>query len=112
MEIEEIEPKTEIETITMSEINMELLHYIEAIGDKIKLHYKDTSYVVNKPLSYFESKMSNSQFLKVHPNYIVNLNMINKFEGNKLYLRDKKIPVGPELVKDLQIFLISSALTL
>ncbi len=45
-------------------------------------------------LKKLEKELPSDKFLRVHRSYIVNVSAIQGFEGNMLFLKDKKVPVS------------------
>jgi two-component system, LytTR family, response regulator len=56
------------------------IQYIEADGDYVKIHTKETSYLKEKTMKYFETHLSPSEFIRIHRSYIVNINEIARIE--------------------------------
>ncbi len=56
------------------------IQYIEADGDYVKIHTKESAYLKEKTMKYFETHLSPSEFIRIHRSYIVNLNEIARIE--------------------------------
>jgi two-component system LytT family response regulator len=56
------------------------LHYIEAADDYVKLYTKDGSYLKNKTMGFFEQTLNQSQFVRTHRSYIINIQEITRIE--------------------------------
>ena len=54
--------------------------YIEAYDDYVKIFTKDAHHLKKKTMSHFEQVLSNTEFLRVHRSYIVQLNQITRIE--------------------------------
>lgn len=93
----------------MWKTNLDQLLYMEAINsNQVKLYYEAESYILNDSIKRLEDQLPNNQFLKVHPAFIVNLDMIERFDGNFLYIDKIKIPASIEIIKELKTLLLSS----
>jgi two-component system LytT family response regulator len=54
--------------------------YIEAEGDYVKIVTKESFYLKEKPLKYFERHLDPDQFIRIHRSYIVNISEILRIE--------------------------------
>ncbi|MEQ8423548.1 MAG: LytTR family DNA-binding domain-containing protein, partial [Cyclobacteriaceae bacterium] len=54
--------------------------YIEAYDDYVKLHTKDGLHLKKKTMSFFESALNPTQFVRVHRSYIIALSQLTKIE--------------------------------
>jgi len=56
--------------------------YLEAYDDYVKIHTEGNIFVKKKTMSYFEQALNQSQFVRVHRSYIIQVNQITKMEPN------------------------------
>lgn len=70
------------------------ISHIESKGNFVRLHCTDERLLTADTLSNMEKKLSPHGFLRVHKSYIVNLEKVTGLEGNRLLLKDEKIPIG------------------
>jgi DNA-binding LytR/AlgR family response regulator len=68
--------------------------WIEADGNYSNIVTADQKYVLVSNLSSLHEKMAHPLFLRVHRSFIVNLQRIDSFEENRLFIRDKEIPIS------------------
>jgi two-component system, LytTR family, response regulator len=61
-------------------ISTEDIVYIESEGDYVKINTKETFYLKEKPLKYFEIHLSADQFVRIHRSYLVNVSDIARIE--------------------------------
>ena len=54
--------------------------YIEAYDDYVKIFTNDAYHLKKKTMSYYETVLDGSAFIRVHRSYIVQLNQITKIE--------------------------------
>jgi two-component system LytT family response regulator len=54
--------------------------YIEAFDDYVKVFNKETFFLKKKTMSYYENILDDSQFVRVHRSFILNINYITKIE--------------------------------
>lgn len=99
--------------------------FIESEGSRVKLGYKDISYlesegnyikfngnfnersIYNRPMHYMESFLSNHGFIRVHKSFIISLHHVSEIFGNEVIVnvpgKDKKlIPIGATYKEELR----------
>lgn len=77
-------------------VKTEDIFFVEALKDYVIIHTRDTKYTVHSTMKDMLSKLSSSEFLRVHRSYIVRVDKIVAIEQNNLIIEDDKkvIPVG------------------
>lgn len=72
------------------------IYFIEALKDYVVIHTADARYTIHSTMKDIETKMGNSDFIRVHRSFIVRLDKIASIEFPNLTLElDKKvIPIG------------------
>ena len=61
-------------------IPVEEIHYLEAADDYVKIHTREGGFLKNKTMGYFESVLNNSQFVRTHRSYIINISEITRID--------------------------------
>lgn len=56
------------------------IYYLEAYDDYVKIHTKEGMHLKKKTMSYFESVLDASQFVRVHRSYLINLQELTRIE--------------------------------
>jgi len=88
---------------TLSKVNHKEILYFESLGDYVKVYVKDKTYTVNTTMKNVEDKLkSNSQFLRVHRSYTINLNYLENFDSDSAIVHNKPIPIGNKYKANLQ----------
>jgi two-component system LytT family response regulator len=64
--------------------------FIEAADDYVKIHTADGSFLKNKTMSFFESTLASSQFVRTHRSYIINVQQITRIDP---YEKDNHIAI-------------------
>ena len=59
---------------------VESIIYFEAQDDYVMIYTKDSRYLKQKTMKYYESNLEESQFVRTHRSYIVNIQQIAKLE--------------------------------
>jgi len=76
------------------QIDLNDLLYIEAYGNYTKLYIKDEMIVSHEKISYYESILSDDDFLRVHKSFLIAIDKIKLIEGNRIHITTHKIPIG------------------
>lgn len=88
-------------------IDLNDLLYVESLGDYSIFKTSQHRHVVNTPLKHIHQQLQESQFIKVHRSYIVNMSRIVDIENNSLVIGGKVIPISrshrPELMRRLPL---------
>ncbi|MGJ8737275.1 LytR/AlgR family response regulator transcription factor [Zobellia laminariae] len=75
-------------------INYMDIKWIEALGDYVKLVTKKSNHIVLSSMKDFEKKLPDSQFIRIHKSYIINLKRIEKFNNTMVEVEGKKITLS------------------
>lgn len=78
----------------LTRLNFQDILYIESLGDYVKYFTESKNYLTLCTLKSVEEKMCNTNFMKVHRSYIVNLQKIKNIQDNALVIDDKMIPIS------------------
>ncbi len=84
----------------IKKIKTSAIEYIEAKGDFTLIYFEGKREVANVSLHKLLDVLD-SNFIRCHKSYIVNLKSIDKIVGNQLIIGDGKIPVGRSYKIDL-----------
>lgn len=76
------------------QIHLEDILYIEAFGNYTKVYLKDEMIISHEKISSFENLIPQENFLRVHKSFIVAIDKIKLIEGNRIIIKDHKIPIG------------------
>jgi DNA-binding LytR/AlgR family response regulator len=78
------------------------LLYIEGLKDYVKVHtVQGPPIITYQTLTYFEEKLSNDQFIRIHRSYIVSLNHISAYSATQIEIGKISIPIGGSYAKDV-----------
>ena len=70
------------------------IQFLEADSNYTTIHTKHDKFVYTMVLKNLESRLPVDRFLRVHRSFIVNIQAVQGFEGNMLYVENQKIPVS------------------
>jgi len=85
----------------MVRVMLKDLLYIEGLKDYVKIHTAGGSIITYQTLTYFEQKLSNDQFLRVHRSFIVSLAHINAYSATQVEIGKIEVPIGSSYAKDV-----------
>ena len=75
-------------------VNIEDITLLEADNNYTTIYTQEKSYVYAVVLKKIEEKMPKSLFKRVHRSYMINLQAVDGFEGNTLFIQNKRVPVS------------------
>lgn len=68
--------------------------YIESIKDYVKIITATKEVVTHQKISELETKLPESEFMRVHRSFIVNIPKIESYSMTEIEIEDNSIPVG------------------
>ncbi|WKN29718.1 LytTR family DNA-binding domain-containing protein [Porifericola rhodea] len=69
--------------------------YIHSDADYTEIYLKEKKLLSSESLRYWEEKLDQHQFVRIHKSFIINASRIDKIVGNQVYLNNKTVlPVG------------------
>ena len=81
--------------------------FVEGCRNYIKIETENKSYLVLITMKRMEQLLSVAMFRRIHKSFIVSLDKIIQFDSERVYLKDKELPIGQlykgELEKSLMI---------
>ena len=84
------------------------IEYVEAYGIYSKVVCTKQMFVVNERIATLTRLLPQSQFIRVHKSYIINVSKITSYDRNHFHIDDEKIPIGisfrPKLEGLLRLF--------
>ncbi|HEX6849724.1 MAG TPA: LytTR family DNA-binding domain-containing protein [Chitinophagaceae bacterium] len=75
-------------------VELDTIHYIEAIGDYMKVVTDSGHLIINETMKKLQEELPVKQFMRVHKSFIIARNKIKFIEGNYVQVEDKSIPIG------------------
>lgn len=84
-------------------IRIDSITYIEGLGGYLKIHTSETNKPVLTLMNFedIQKKLSNSNFIRIHRSYIVNLEQIDTVQKTKIVIRDTPLPIGDTYKKEV-----------
>lgn len=75
--------------------------WIEALGDYVTINRIDKKHTVLTTMKSMETKLPDSEFIRVHRSFIVRVDKISNLDGNLLVVGKKLVPIGKSYRKTL-----------
>ena len=82
-------------------VELETIHYIEAIGDYMKVVTDSGQLIVNETMKKLQEELPVRSFMRVHKSFIISRNKIRYIEGNYIQVEGKSIPIGATYRNDV-----------
>ncbi len=85
-------------------IDFSTILHIEAIKNHIKIVTTKGTHISLMPISEFEVKLNPNDFIRIHRSYIINMNLVKRFDTNSVTNEKGVFPIGrsyKEIVRDL-----------
>lgn len=70
------------------------IKFIEGLKDYVVIHTKQQKLITAMNLKTIHQKISGETFIRVSKSYVVNMNFIDSFDNNNIYIEDSEIPLG------------------
>jgi len=86
-------------------LNLNEIFYIEALGDYVKVHTKDSFIITYQSMKKVEELLPSSQFVRIHKSFIVSIDRIISIEGNMVEIKDEKVPIGNNYKHEFQMII-------
>ena len=75
-------------------VDLDLILYIEAVGDYIKIITSKGSHITYMYLKDIEQELPSNKFPRVHRSFIVSVSKIDSIDGNRIFMGEIQIPIG------------------
>ncbi len=68
--------------------------YLEAVGDYVKVFYKDTYLLIHRTFQKTLDQLPEARFIRVHKSFAIAINKLETIEGNLIKIKGNTIPIG------------------
>jgi len=68
--------------------------FIEALGDYVKIHMKNTFLLTNNRFSKILEELATSNFIQTHKSFAVSMDKVEVINGNQIAIKKHLIPIG------------------
>ena len=70
------------------------IRYIESLKDYVRIKTSGRDVITHQTISYFEEKLPEDQFIRIHRSFIVPINKIETFSASAIEVPGKELPIG------------------
>ncbi|MEM6524209.1 MAG: LytTR family DNA-binding domain-containing protein [Bacteroidota bacterium] len=70
------------------------IRYIESLKDYVRLKTSGRDVITHQTISYFEEKLPEDQFIRIHRSFIVPIKKIESFSASAIEVPGKELPIG------------------
>ncbi|PHQ61157.1 MAG: DNA-binding response regulator [Maribacter sp.] len=109
--VRELEEDTEYIYVNSSlkkiKVLLKDIHWIEGMGDYIKLITEDNSILILSTMKSFMHRLPQDKFLRIHKSYIVNLDKVDKFNTAIVEVCGKQLPLSRHKKDELEEALLN-----
>lgn len=85
----------------MVKINFNDIHYIESLGDYLKIHLPNKIIITRETITSIEAKLPKNDFLRIHRSFIISIYKIESFTNEYIEIKDKAIPISRSYKKEV-----------
>ncbi len=68
--------------------------YIESLKDYVRVKTFEKDVITHQTISYFEEKLPEDAFIRIHRSFIVPINKIETFSASSIEVPGKELPIG------------------
>ena len=84
-------------------VDLESIHYIEAVGDYMKVITDSGQLLINETMKNLQEELPARSFIRVHKSFIISRNRIKYIEGNYSQVENNSIPIGATYRNDVLV---------
>lgn len=81
-------------------IALDKIHFVKATGSYIEIVTEDSKYTLAVNLKSFESRLSDTRFLRIHRSHLINLNQIEEYDGGRVFIGGEALSIGNSYKND------------
>lgn len=85
----------------MHKIDFDKILWIESLSDYLKIETTEDTKVTRETISGLESKLPESEFIRIHRSYIVAINKIESYSSEEVIIQKKSIPISRTYKEDV-----------
>jgi DNA-binding LytR/AlgR family response regulator len=85
----------------MSKVMFDDIRYLKADRSYSEIYTDQKTYLISSPLKKVENNLNSPLFQRTHRSYVVNINAVDEFDDNYVFIKKTAIPVGKSFKKDL-----------
>ena len=78
----------------MHKIDFSKILWIESLSDYLKIETSEGTKVTRETISSIETKLPDSEFLRIHRSFIISINKIESYSNEEVIIANKSLPVS------------------
>lgn len=78
----------------MRKVYFQDILYLESLKDFVKVQTTSKPIITHQTITYFEEKLPEGQFIRVHRSFIVSVHHVQSFTGASIEINNFEIPIG------------------
>jgi len=82
-------------------VQVDTIQYIEAFGNFVKINLPDKQLVTASTMNNMLQRLISFPFVRTHKSFIVNIDVIEKVEGNSIIIAGKRLPISTTYKQDV-----------
>lgn len=82
-------------------VQVDTIQYIEAFGNFVKINLPDKQLVTASTMNNMLQRLVSFPFVRTHKSFIVNIDVIEKVEGNSIIIAGKRLPISTTYKQDV-----------
>lgn len=82
-------------------IESDEITYFESMGNYITIHIKQNQITSKQTLLQFQELLPKDKFVRIHRSFVVSIKSIQYFEGNRVFIENKSLPIGKVFKENL-----------
>ena len=76
------------------QIQLSDILFLESLGSYVTIHTAKQKITTLERLQHFEQTLINEEFVRVHKSFIIAMSKIQSIEGNAIFIKNQRIPIG------------------
>ena len=85
----------------MVKVYLQNILFCESLKDYVKVVTTNKTVITKQQLGYFETNLTQSNFLRIHRSFIVALDKIDAYSASSIEIGEKELPIGRKFKEDV-----------
>jgi DNA-binding LytR/AlgR family response regulator len=76
------------------QVQLSDIFFLESLGSYVTINTSKQKITTLQRLQHFEQVLINEEFVRVHKSFIIAMSKIQSIEGNAIFIKNQRIPIG------------------
>lgn len=76
------------------QVRLQDILYIEGLKNYVQFNCKNEKITTLQNMKTLENELPSTTFFRIHRSFIINIDHVSKIDGNVVYLKEERIPIG------------------